>query len=503
MSLYLINQIGKLLNSNSDLIRSMNSSLLSLSDYLPVRHPVLLIRDQVIGRLFIDLAPEITEEQKTKWNQAMGDSPLHQSLSFHHQMVLYPGDKDVLQLPKPDSIAKMSLPTIIQPVVFKQHNLPLAILSAQVTDFDRIGEIQRFITFLSDMFALAMAAKGFPVGEIIDVDIEKTDVPMILEQIVGESDPLKNLAEMVKKVASSKATVLIQGESGTGKELIAKAIHNHSLHRKAPFIGVNCAALSENLLESELFGHEKGAFTGATTARKGRFEQADGGTLFLDEIGDTSLGFQTKILRVLQEGSFERIGGNETIHVEVRILAATNVDLEQAIAQGSFREDLFYRLNVIRLFVPALRERKEDIIHLVRFFLNRLNGQEKKNIRISEESLGQLQALDWPGNIRELENAVHSGFLMEREGWFHLDRPTPVPLSKTLRAPAMPVAPVREQEQATPLEELAGEEIQAIEEALAQAKGIQIKAAESLGITLRQLRYRIQKYGIAVRKIRR
>ena len=505
MSLYLINQIGKLLNSSSDLMRSMNSVLVSLPDYLPVRNPVLLIRDQVINKFFIDLAPELTEEQKNRWNQKRQEVDEHKTtLTLAHQMVLYPGDKDVLELPQPDSLARMSLPKIMQPVIFKQTNLPLALLYTQVSEFERVGEVQRIFTFMADMLALSMAARGFPVSEITESQAPELEVPHILENIVGESEALQQMAEVVKKVASSKATVLIQGESGTGKELIAKAIHNHSLHRKAPFVGVNCAALSEHLLESELFGHEKGAFTGATVARKGRFELADGGTLFLDEIGDTSLGFQTKILRVLQEGSFERLGGNETLHVDVRILAATNVDLELAIERGSFREDLFYRLNVIRLFVPPLRERLGDIPHLVRHFLNYFNSQENKNIRIRDEDLAYLAKLDWPGNVRELENTVHSGFLMEREGWFHLDRggrrslplrPRPAPVAP--QPPAW-VGPEADNTRA----EVMQEEVSAIEEALLLAKGIQIKAAEDLGISLRQLRYRIQKYGIKVRKIR-
>ncbi len=500
MSLHLINQIGKLLNSGSDLIRSMNTALLTLSDYLPLRNPILLIRDQVIGKFFIELAPEIREEKKNLWNQKIALQTGQASLSLHHQMLLYPGDKDLLQLPRPESIERMSLPLVLQPVNFKQNNLPLALLSAEVTDFERISEVQRFLTFLADMLALSMVAKGFPMAELLDSEAIHQDVPMVLEQIVGDSEALKNLAQIIKKVASSKATVLIQGESGTGKELIAKALHSHSLHRKAPFIGVNCAALSENLLESELFGHEKGAFTGANTARKGRFEQADGGTLFLDEIGDTPLSFQTKILRVLQEGCFERLGGNETIHVDVRILAATNVDLEEAIAEGSFREDLFYRLNVVRLFVPPLRDRREDIVHLVRFFLNRLNQQEGRNIKISDEALTRLQGMPWPGNIRELENAIHSGFLMEQGGWLHF-APQPERATRLHRLGPKSTG-TSPREASLKVDELVNEEVQAIELALVRAKGVQVRAAEALNISLRQLRYRIQKYGIAVRKIR-
>ena len=504
MSLYLINQVGKLLNSNSDLIRSINSVLVALPDYLPVRNPVLLIRDRVINKFFIDLSPELTEEQKTKWNQQVSGEKTTHNLKFQHQMVLYPDEVDVLDLPKPENLERLSLPKIIQPVTFKHHNLPLAILSASVTEFDRVGEAQRIFTFIADMLALAMVARGVPVAEIEEAEeTQVADVPVILKKIVAESESMLRLASVIKKVASSKATILIQGESGTGKELIAQAIHDHSLHRKAPFIGVNCAALSDNLLESELFGHEKGAFTGANAARKGRFELADGGTLFLDEIGDTSLGFQTKILRVLQEGQFERLGGNDTIHVEVRILCATNVDLEQAIADGNFREDLYYRLNVVNLFIPPLRERKEDIPHLINFFLSKLNRKEGKNIQIKEADLDLMSQLDWPGNIRELENKIHSGFLMEQGGFFHFETPK-------LTKKVIPNSGNQHQENATQTkldsefnaQDLELEEKQSIEQALNQANGIQVKAAQMLGISLRQLRYRIKKYNIVVRKLR-
>src|SRR5919197_4936923 len=225
------------------------------------------------------------------------------------------------------------------------------------------------------------------------------------ERIIGSSGALDKVLAVVRKVAKSNTTVLVRGETGTGKELIAGAIHHNSLRASRSFIKVNCAALQENLLESELFGHEKGAFTGADKQRIGRFEQADGGTLFLDEIGDMSPSTQAKILRVLQEHEFERLGGTRTIRVDVRLIAATNRDLPSMVEAGVFREDLYYRLNVVTIEMPTLRERKEDIAALAGFFIKRFDGELKKKIEgVEPEALKLLTRYHWPGNIRELEN---------------------------------------------------------------------------------------------------
>src|SRR5687767_3720867 len=233
------------------------------------------------------------------------------------------------------------------------------------------------------------------------------------DRIVGASEALARVLGVVKKVAKSNSTVLIRGETGTGKELIAGAIHHNSLRASKNFIKVNCAALQENLLESELFGHEKGAFTSADKQRIGRFEQADGGTLFLDEIGDMSANTQAKILRVLQEHEFERLGGTRTIKVDVRLIAATNRDLPTMVEAGQFREDLYYRLNVVTMEMPPLRERKDDIAALSNFFIRRFSGELKKKIQgLEPDALKLLMRYQWPGNIRELENAIERAMLL-------------------------------------------------------------------------------------------
>lgn len=253
------------------------------------------------------------------------------------------------------------------------------------------------------------------------------------ENIIGKNRKMQELFELIRDIAKTNSTVLIRGESGTGKELIANAIHFNSDRIEKPFVKVNCAVLAENLLESELFGHVKGAFTGAIKDKVGRFELAHGGTIFLDEIGDISPNMQLKLLRVLQEGEFERVGGNETKKVDVRILAATNRNLEEAMKSGNFRQDLYYRLNVIPLDVPPLKERKDDIPLLVTYFLEKFSVDFKKQIRaVDDEAMDYLQTYDWPGNIRELENLMERAIVLNKSGILTVkDFPISVPSAET------------------------------------------------------------------------
>jgi two-component system NtrC family response regulator len=310
-----------------------------------------------------------------------------------------------------------------------------------------------------------------------------------LEGIIGESGRMQEVLALAKRVAGSDATVLIRGESGTGKELIARAIHFNSPRAKGPLVNLNCAALPEQLLESELFGHEKGAFTGAIAQRKGRFEQADGGSIFLDEIGDLSPALQVKLLRVLQEREFERVGGNKTISANVRVMAATHRDLEQAMRGGTFREDLYYRLNVVAIQIPPLRERREDIPLLLDHFLRKFAEKNRREVTgLTTAARDALLKYDYPGNVRELENLVERAVLLCRGRVIDLEdlpaglrpgqRSTAEPLPKTL--PGV----------------LADIERQAIQSALEQSGGIQTQAADALGISERVLRYKMKKYGL-------
>jgi DNA-binding NtrC family response regulator len=308
-----------------------------------------------------------------------------------------------------------------------------------------------------------------------------------IEGIVGESGQMLEVTSLVRRVAPSEATVLIRGESGTGKELIAQAIHYASPRAAKPLIRVNCAALPENLLESELFGHEKGSFTGAVATRKGRFEAADGGTLFLDEIGDLPLHLQAKLLRVLQEKEFERVGSSHPLKVDVRVLSATHRDLERLIKTGQFREDLYYRLNVVTIVVPPLRERRQDLPALMDHFLRRFAAKNGKTIRgFSHEAREALLRYDYPGNVRELENLIERAVVLTRDDV--IDRGD-LPLT-------LEESEIRDDKEPHLLAAVEGLERRMIKDALARAGGIQTRAAELLGITERALRYKLAKYGL-------
>jgi two-component system NtrC family response regulator len=308
-----------------------------------------------------------------------------------------------------------------------------------------------------------------------------------IEGIIGESGQMVEVISLVQRVAASEATVLIRGESGTGKELIAKAIHYASPRAARPLVRVNCAALPENLLESELFGHEKGSFTGAIATRKGRFELADTGTLFLDEIGDLPLHLQAKLLRVLQEREFERVGSSQPIKVNVRILSATHRDLESLMRAGHFRDDLYYRLNVVTILVPPLRERRQDLPPLMDHFLELFAAKNGKSLRgFSRAARDALLRYDYPGNVRELENLIERAVVLCRGDV--IDRgDLPLMLDEPDAASEAPT-------QLTAAVE--GLERRMIREALKRANGVQTRAAELLGVTERALRYKLKKYGL-------
>jgi len=352
--------------------------------------------------------------------------------------------------------------------------------------------------------------------------------------IIGSSSAMQDVFKMIGQVAASDVTVMITGESGTGKELIARSIFQNSLRSQQPYIAVNCAAIPENLIESELFGHEKGSFTGATTQRIGKFELCDGGTIFLDEIGDMALTTQTKILRALQEGEIQRVGSSETIKVNVRMLAATNKPLEQMVEEKTFREDLYYRLNVVRIQLPPLRERMEDVPQLIDFVLKRLARDSKAHVKaISPEALAVLNRYNWPGNVRELENMIYrSAVMAQGETILIKDLPqeivrsvgaqvppayastsaaeeasSSIPATESAQAEDVPrvlgaasedpydaVYNLLRQSQQTNILEYAEREL--IRRALDESGGKQVKAAEILGMTRATLRKRIDQYDI-------
>jgi len=313
--------------------------------------------------------------------------------------------------------------------------------------------------------------------------------------IIGKSKPMLEIYDLIDKVAQAKASVLITGPSGTGKELIAKAIHYESPRKAKPFISVNCGALTETLLESELFGHEKGAFTGAAAMKKGRFELADSGTLFLDEVGDMPQSLQVKLLRVLQEMEFERVGGTKTIKVDVRVISASNRNIKEDIAEGLFREDLYFRLNVIQISVPSLIERMEDIRLLANHFIEKYRkDQGKEKIELSPEAWKALYNYIWPGNIRELENVIERAVVLNSEGIIAVEDLPPELSERETELNVEKFIPLHSPLQKT-LEEI---EEKMVRRALAQCGNVQAHAADQLGITKSLMQHKIKKYNISI-----
>jgi Nif-specific regulatory protein len=325
------------------------------------------------------------------------------------------------------------------------------------------------------------------------------------DSMVGRSAVMRRVFDQARMVAKWNTTVLIRGETGTGKELIANAIHYNSPRARNALVKLNCAALPENLLESELFGHERGAFTGAVESRKGRFEQAHGGTLFLDEIGEVSAAFQAKMLRILQEGEFERVGGSKTIKVDVRIIAATHRDLETAVEMGDFREDLFYRLNVMPLFLPPLRERIEDIPEIARHLLTKIGSDQKRKLTLTDMANRRLASHDWPGNVRELENCLERAAVLSDDGQIDVDlirfpsvreRSSPRPMRTVISTVNPNTGPMSDID----IDDPNLSEKERVIAALEQAGWVQAKAARILGMTPRQIAYRIQTLNIEVKQ---
>jgi Nif-specific regulatory protein len=381
---------------------------------------------------------------------------------------------------------------------------------------DRVDILQYYVDLLSIIAAMisqAVRLKQLDDEELIDgvlVRAERT-APSSFQLIDGDADdelpeaerpaniignakPMLSLFRMIDKIAKTSATALILGESGVGKELVANAIHFKSMRNGKPFIKFNCAALPESIVESELFGHERGAFTGASAQRRGRFELADGGTIFLDEVGELSLPIQAKLLRIIQEKEFERLGGSKTVKTDVRIIAATNRNLEEQIREGSFREDLFYRLNIFPITVPPLRERKTDILLLADYFVEKFNTANHKGIRrISTTAIDMLMRYHWPGNVRELQNCIERAVILSEDNvihGYHLP-----PSLQTAESSGTPYTGDLQQK-------LDAIEKEMIIEALKRTKGNMTKAATQLGLSDRIMGLRMKKFNIDYRKFR-
>ena len=394
------------------------------------------------------------------------------------------------------------LPFIGVPIKINQNEVVGVFVAQPPSGGELLDEQARFLEMVANLVGQSVSLSRNVLNERRALEDERDNLRRVVkaehgfDSIVGHTQVMRHVFDQVRQVAKWNTTVLIRGESGTGKELIANAIHYNSQRAAGIFVKLNCAALPDNLLESELFGHEKGAFTGAVSQRKGRFEQADGGTLFLDEIGEISPAFQAKLLRVLQEGEFERVGGLKTLKVDVRVIAATNRDLEAEVEQGDFREDLYYRLNVMPINMPSLRERVEDIPDLSDFLVEKISRNQGRPLSIMDSAIRLLMRYDWPGNVRELENCLERAAIMCEEGQIDRDVINLTGLDENI-APneaAMPQANVD-------LDDPELDERERVIAALEQAGWVQAKAARLLGLTPRQIAYRIQTLNIKVRQI--
>ena len=485
-------EVSKVLNSSFELEKNLSRTMTVIGDFLEMERGSVFLLDQHSKQLKIIAAHGLTKDQIERGKYRIGEGIVGRVLEQGSPLVIPNVGEEPLFLNKTGSrFRKSGISFLCVPISFKGESI--GVLSA-----DRIFK-DKAITIDEDIRVLEIIASIIAQYVILwkhyrESEQERENLKLQLKgkyslpNIIGTSDKMQEVFEAVYRVSDSKATVILYGESGTGKELIAKAVHYMSLRSKGPFVKFNCASIPEGLLESELFGHEKGAFTGAITARKGRFELANGGTLLLDEVGDLPINLQPKILRVLQEREFEHVGGERTIKVDVRLIAATSRNLEELVLKGRFREDLFYRLNVVPILMPALRERKEDIPVLVEFFLRRFNEENNKDISLSPEAMRILADYNWPGNVRELENTMERLVVMSGR---NVIRPSDLPIN--LKLPTHEGLLQKESLRAG-IEDI---EKASIFDALEKTGWIQAKAARLIGLTPRQIGYKMKKYGIS------
>jgi len=508
-------EISKVLTESLDLAVTGRKILRLLSQMVGMQRGTFLLREPGSRRISIVAAVGMTEEEIARGKYAVGEGIVGKVLAAGTPVVVPKIGDEPLFLDRTgarsrvdgrDEIAFLCVPV-------KVGGETIGVLSVDRLPIEQVS-FDRDVQFLS--IVAGTLAQAVRISEMVRDEKQRLlDENLNLkselrgryrfENIIGGSDRMQEVFGLVDRVSRSAATVLLRGESGTGKEMIAKAIHYNSTRAQGPFIKLNCAALPETLLESELFGHDKGAFTGAVGEKRGRFELAHGGTLFLDEVGDVPLAFQVKLLRVLQERQFERIGGTQTISVDVRLVTATNRDLEEAVRAGAFREDLYYRLNVIPIFLPPLRERSEDLPALIQFFLDRFNSLNGRHIRLSRAAFTSLLAYPWPGNVRELENAIEHVVVMargEEAGEEDLPPWLAAPAASATVIPrAAPSAPLPSAATSSGaggrLPSLEDTERGMIVDALDRCGGVQSRAALLLGISARQIGYKMRKYGIA------
>ncbi len=497
-------EIAKRLGSSVDPRVTLTSILEILAESMGMSRGTLTLLDPETKQLYIELAHGLTPEEKSRGVYRIGEGITGKVVETGEPIIVPDIGKEPLFLNRTRSrgdIRRENISFICVPVKVKGDTI--GVLSVDRLFIDKsvsLDEDVRILTVVASLIGQAFTTAKMVELEKKNLIKEKLSLqrelksPYRFANIVFVSDKMREILDSAWRVSQSKATVLLRGESGTGKELIARTIHYHSKRCDKSFISVNCAAIPDTLIESDLFGHVKGAFTGAVNDKKGRFEMADEGTLFLDEIGDIPPSTQVKLLRVLQERRFERVGGSKGITVDVRIIAATNRNLEDAVKEGKFREDLYYRLNVVPIRIPSLRERKEDIPPLVGHFLQLYNEENGRDVKISNEALDTLLIYDWPGNVRELENCIERMIVMAKNDLI-MTEDVPITIDTKLLNHQSDMSSVYGQAR-TLDHTIEFMEKEKIIEALKRAGYVQAKAARQLGITSRQIGYKIKKYGI-------
>ncbi|HOJ70702.1 MAG TPA: nif-specific transcriptional activator NifA [Syntrophorhabdaceae bacterium] len=483
--------VSMILNSSFELEKNLLNAMKTLSEHLDMQRGTITLFDRKTGELRIAVAHGLTREQIARGKYRIGEGIVGRVVETGSPMVIPDLGKEPLFLNRTKArIEKDNVSFLCIPITIKDE--VLGVLSVDRI-FDKMVSIDEDLRVLQIIATLI--GQAIKIHSAYETERQKKEEltkelknRYSLPNIISVSDKMQEVIKTCLKVAKSRANVLLRGESGTGKELIAKALHYESDRSSMPFVALNCAALPETLLEAELFGYEKGAFTGAVGAKPGRFELANKGTIFLDEIGDINPSIQAKLLRVLQEHTFERLGGTKSIHVDVRVVAATNRNLEEMVKANKFREDLYWRLNVVPIFIPALRDRREDIPPLIEHFLKRFNKEYEKNITINPDALRYLIEYAWPGNVRELENTIERLVVLNESGAIKADElPSYIKDRISIKNHTSEGSLIAEKERL---------EKERIIEALKKCNFNQSRAARLLGITQRQIGYKIKKYKI-------
>ncbi|NOX81013.1 MAG: nif-specific transcriptional activator NifA [Deltaproteobacteria bacterium] len=498
-------RIVKLIGSAVHLDTALSAILKVLHDTLRMERATLALLDESSQHLTIRASYGLSVEEERRGVYGLDEGIYGQVFSTVSPFIVPDVNSEPLFLNRTGARHRFSKTTISfigVPVVLGET--PVGVLSVdRLFGLDvSFEEDVRFLTVLATLIAQFLSLNQAIRRDRQKLVQENLSLKAQLHSrhkqhyIIGQCKPMQEVFWSIERVAPSRATVLLLGESGTGKELVAQAIHEASPRRDKSFVKINCAALPETLLESELFGHEKGAFTGAAGTRVGRFELADKGTLFLDEIGEMPLPIQAKLLRVLQEQQFERLGSTRTMTVDARIIAATNVSLEEAVTEGSFRNDLYYRLNVVPIVMPPLRDRREDIPLLLDHFLRISNKRNKKNLRMSKKFLDFLTDFDWPGNVRELQNLMERLVILSTGDVLHIeDLPEhfirPVERKPDISSSLQTITGIETTRERKSLQDLEREQVEA---ALARHGWVQARAARELGLTQRQIGYRMKKF---------